>query len=65
MILKIKDKKLFGRNCILDNFITRKFDLQGVFLWLQDPDPDPVFSRIRVTQKDRIRPDPDPQHCMP
>ena len=27
-------------------------------------DPDPVFSRIRirVTQKDRIRPDPDPQH---
>ena len=25
-------------------------------------DPDPVFSRIWVTQKDRIRPDPDPQH---
>ena len=26
MTLKIKDKKLFGRNCILDNFITRKFE---------------------------------------
>ena len=24
-----------------------------VFLWLEDPDP--VFSRIRATQKDRIR----------
>ena len=23
--LKIKDKKLFGRNCILDSFITGKF----------------------------------------
>ena len=26
MTLKIKDKKLFGQNCILDNFITRKFE---------------------------------------
>ena len=66
MLLKIKDKKLFGQNCILDNFITRKFEQHGVFLWIKDPDP--VFSqnriRIRVTKKDRIRldPDPDPQH---
>ena len=36
--------------------------ITGVFLWIKDPDP--VFSRIRVTQKDRIRPDPDPQHCF-
>ena len=62
--LKSKIKKLFGRNCILDNFITRKFDYHRVFLWIKDPAP--VFSRIRirVTQKDRIRPDPDPQHCL-
>ena len=26
MPLKMKDKKLFGRNCILDNFINRKFE---------------------------------------
>ena len=26
MTLKIKGKQLFGRNCILDNFITRKFE---------------------------------------
>ena len=64
--LKSKSKKLFGRNCVLDNFITRKFEKHGVFLWIKDPDP--VFSRIRirVTKKDRIRPDPDPdpQHCL-
>ena len=73
MTLKIKDKKLlchlkskiktlFGRNCILDNFITKKFEKHGVFLWIKVPDP--VFSRIRilirVTKKDRVRPDPDP-----
>ena len=41
MTLKFKDKKLFRRNCILDNFKTRKFNLYGVFLWIKDPDPDP------------------------
>ena len=46
MRLKIKDKKLFGRNCILDN---EKIWITGVFLWIKDPDPGPVFSRIRVT----------------
>ena len=40
MTLKIKDKKLFGRNCILDSFITRKFEFHGVFLCIF-PDPDP------------------------
>ena len=32
----------------------------------KNTDPDPVFSRIwiRVTQKDRIQPDPDPQNCF-
>ena len=64
MTRKINDKKLFGRNCILDNFITRKFELHGVLLWIKDPDPDSLFSRIRVTQKDRIRPDSDPKHCF-
>ena len=39
--LKSKIKKLFGQTCILDNFITRKFELHGVFLWIKDPDPDP------------------------
>ena len=53
MTLKIKDKKkLFGRNCILGNFITRKFELQGVFLWIKNPNP--VFSRIRNTCLDRM-----------
>ena len=36
--LKSKIKKLFGRNCILDNFMTRKCELHGVFLWTKDPD---------------------------
>ena len=26
MTFKIKDEKLFGQNCYLDNFITRKFE---------------------------------------
>ena len=51
MPLKSKVKKLFGRNCILDNFITRKFVDKGS-----------GFSIFRVTQIDWIRPDPDPQH---
>ena len=55
MTFKIKDKKLLGRNCILDNFITRKFELQGSFFWITDPDPGD-------SKKDRIRPDSDPQH---
>ena len=54
MTLKVKDKKI----------ITTLFELHGVFLWIKDPDP--VFFQIRmgirVTQKDQIRPDPDPQH---
>ena len=64
MTLIIKDKKLFGQNCILDNFIYRENLNYRVFFWIKDPEP--IFSRIRihVTQKDRIRldPDPDPQH---
>ena len=58
MTLKIKDNKLFGRNCILVNFMYREYyRITGIFLWIEDPDPDPVFSRIlnRITQKDRIR----------
>ena len=63
MTLKLKDKKIIWTKLYFRQFyITRKFELQGVFLWKKDPDP--VFSRIRVTQKDRIRPetDPDSQH---
>ena len=39
MTPKIKDKKLFSRNCILDKIlsITRKLDLQGPVC-----EPDPV-----------------------
>ena len=44
MTHKIKDKKLFGPNCIKD----------------PDPVFSRIRIRIRVTQKDRIRPDPDP-----
>ena len=43
---------------IIGVFFLDKGSGSGIF-----PDPDPVFSRIRVTQKDRIQPDPDPQHC--
>ena len=46
MTLKIKDKKILGRNCISDNFIQRE-NLNLLSL-LVDPDPDPVFSRIRI-----------------
>ena len=65
MTLQIKDNKLFGRNGILDNY-NEKILITGVCLWIKNPDP--LFSRIRVTQKNRLRPhpdsdlDPDPQH---
>ena len=47
MTLKIKVKKLFGRNCILDNFIEREnLNWSGLFLDIGSgfgifPDPDP------------------------
>ena len=61
MTLKITDKKLFGQNCILYH---EEIKITGVFLGIRDPDPetDLVFSRIRVTQKDRLRQEPDSQH---
>ena len=65
MTLKIiAKKKYWDETVLLTIFITRKFELHGVFLWIKDADPVVVISRIqiRVTQKDRIRPDPDPQH---
>ena len=61
MTLKIKDKKkLFGRSCILDNFISREnLNYKSLFAYKGSgsgifPDPDPG---------DPKRPDPDPQHC--
>ena len=54
MTLKIKDKKIIMTKLLFRQlYITRKFELQGSFCALKDPDPDPVFSRIRirVTQK--------------
>ena len=55
MTLKIKDKKLFGRNCILDNFISREnLNYRGLFVDEGSdifPDPDPA---------DPKRPDPAP-----
>ena len=59
MTLKIKDNKLFGRKCILDNFISREIlNYKGLFVYKGSgsgifPDPDPG---------DPKRPDPDPQH---
>ena len=61
MALKIKDKKLYGRNCILNNFITREnLNYRDLFVDKQSgsgsvifPDPDPG---------DPKRPDSDPQH---
>ena len=53
MTLKIKDKKLFGRTCLLDNFISREnLNYRGLFVYKGSgsgifPDPDP-----------------DPQHCI-
>ena len=64
MTLKIKDKKIILTKLLFRQlYNNEKIWITRVFLWLKDPDP--VFSRIRirVTQKDRIRPDPDPQHC--
>ena len=64
MIPKIKIKNFFGQNCILDNFITRKFELHGFFVDKGSrsrsgifPDPDPGDPK-------RPDPDPDPQHCF-
>ena len=56
MTLKIKDKTIILNILIKrENFVDK------------ESGPGPVFSRIRiwVTQKDWIRPypDPDPQHC--
>ena len=61
--LKIKDKKLFGRNCILNNLIkSENLNYRGLFVAKGSgsgygifPDPDPG---------DPNRPDPDPQHWL-
>ena len=63
-ILKSKIKKNILTKLNFRQFhITRKLELQGSFCL---KDSNPVFSRIRIrlTQKDRIRPDPDPQHWL-
>ena len=64
----IKDKKIYFDKTVFKTILyNEKIRIIGVFFWIKDPDP--VFSRvrIRVTQKDRIQPDPDPdlapQHC--
>ena len=46
MTLKIKEKQFFGRNCILDNVITRKLNKMGSFVAKGSgsgifPEPDP------------------------
>ena len=49
MTLKIKDKKIFGRNCILDNFISREnLNFMSLFVYHGSVDSEPVFSRIRI-----------------
>ena len=49
MTLKIKDKKLFGRNFFKRILYHEKIRITRVFLWIKDPDPD---------QGDPKRPDP-------
>ena len=62
MTLKIKNKNIILTKLYLrKTYITRN-RITGVILWITAQDPDPVFSRLRVTQKDRIRPDSHPQH---
>ena len=58
MTLKIKDKNYLNEIVFLTILNNKKIWVTGVILWLKNPDP--VLSRIRVIQKDRIRRDPDP-----
>ena len=64
MTLKIKDKNYLDETVFEKILYHEKIWITGIFLCIKDPDP--VFSqiRVRVTHKDRIRPDPDTQHCF-
>ena len=60
MTLKSKDKNIIWTKLYFKQFYYEKIWIE---LWIKDPDPGdprrpnpyPVISRIRVTQKDRIR----------
>ena len=55
--LKTKVKKIIFHNCILDKVYNEKKNIyRGLFVGYR------IRFRIRVTQKDQIRPDPDPKH---
>ena len=56
MTLKIKDKKIFDETVYQTIIYNEKIIITGVNQLIEDPDPS--------TQKDRIQPDPDPQHCV-
>ena len=68
MTLKIKEKNYFDKTVFYTILYNEKIWITGVFFWIKDLDPDPIFSRIQiwVSQKVRIQldpdPDPDPQH---
>ena len=57
MALKMKDKNYFDETVFWTILNNEKIRNTGVFLWIKDPDPGPVFFRIRirVSQKDRIQ----------
>ena len=63
MTLKIRDKKLFWRNCYLDNLYNEKIRNTRIFLWIKDLDPDSGSGIFPDPDPgDPKRPDPNPQH---
>ena len=60
MTLKIKDKKVFGRNCILEIFIKpENWNYRCLFVDKGSGSGSGIFQ----DPGDPKRPDPDPQHC--
>ena len=61
MTLKINRKILFGRNCILDNFIQREnLNYRGLFVDKGSGSGSGIFPDPGGPK----RPDPDSQHCI-
>ena len=53
MTLKIKEKNnYFDETVFWTILYNEKIRITEVFLWIKDPDADPVFSRIRIRNTD-------------